>query len=350
MATITNNRQSFEDVFRKIVVPTVMAEIKTTKIAQNALDWIERALLHNTIGGKYNRGMTVPDTYRIVTGQKELSEEDYNKTALLGWCIELLQTMFLVSDDIMDSSITRRGQPCWYREEGVGMIAINDGFIMESCIFLLLKKFFKKETYYTDLVDLFHEVKLQTELGQCLDLITAPEDKVDLDNFNFDKYYYIVRYKTAFYSFYLPVACALMQAGMATEKNLEQAKDVLIPLGEYFQVQDDYLDCYGDPEHIGKIGTDIMDNKCGWLVNKALEIITPEQRALLNDNYGKKDSACEKKVKDLYLELGIENYYKEYEAKSIKEVETMIENVDESEGLKKQVLTGFLNKIAGRTR
>jgi farnesyl diphosphate synthase len=230
------------------------------------------------------------------------------------------------------------------------MIAINDSFILGAAIPLVLKKFFRQESYYIDIVELFNETSLQTELGQLLDLITAPEDKVNLDNFGFDKYYFIVRYKTAFYSFYLPVALAMYQAGVATPLNLQQAKDVLIPLGEYFQVQDDYLDCYGDPEHIGKIGTDIQDNKCGWLINKALEIITPEQRALLDEHYGRKDANSEKKVKELYLELDIEHHYKEYEAKSIEEIETLINKVDESQGLKRGVLTGFLNKIAGRTR
>lgn len=230
------------------------------------------------------------------------------------------------------------------------MVAINDAFMLESAIFLVLKKHFRQEPYYADLLDLVLETKFQTELGQCLDLLTAPEDTVNLDKFNFDKYYFIVRYKTAFYSFYLPVACALIQAGLATPKNLQQVKDVLIPLGEYFQVQDDYLDCYGNPEHIGKIGTDILDNKCGWLINKALEIITPEQRALLNEHYGKKDAASEAKVKELYLELKIEDHYKAYEAKSIAELQGAIEKVDTSEGLDKEVLNVFLNKIAGRTR
>ena len=115
-----------------------------------------------------------------------------------------------------------------------------------------------------------------------LDLLTAPEDGVDLSKFSLQKHSFIVIYKTAFYSFYLPVALAMYMAGICSDADLKQARDVLIPLGEYFQVQDDYLDCYGDPKITGKIGTDIMDNKCGWLINKALQLADEKQRRLLD--------------------------------------------------------------------
>jgi farnesyl diphosphate synthase len=165
-----------------------------------------------------------------------------------------------------------------------------------------------------------------------------------------EKYSFIVIYKTAYYSFYLPVALALYQAGIATPKNLKQAEDILIPLGEYFQVQDDYLDNFGNPEHIGKIGTDILDNKCSWLVNQALAIATPEQRKVLEFNYGRKDKANEAEVKKLYNELELEKRYQAYEEKRVGEIQKLIAETDESEGLKKSVFEGFLGKIYKRSK
>jgi farnesyl diphosphate synthase len=303
----------------------------------------------NTLGGKLNRGLSVPDTvYHLL--ERDLTPNEFRLSSTLGWLTELLQAFFLVSDDIMDSSITRRGEPCWYRQPGVGMIAINDAFMLESSIYLILKKHFKSHAAYIDLVELFHEVTFQTELGQLCDLITAPEDHVDLNNFSMDKYTFIVIYKTAYYSFYLPVALALHYLQLASPSNLKQAHDILIPLGEYFQIQDDYLDAFGDPSVIGKIGTDIKDNKCSWLINQALLKVTPEQRKLLDEDYGRKDNAKEARVKKLFSELQLEKIYQEYEEKRISEIGRMIDAVDESEGLKKDVFETFLRKIEKRTR
>jgi farnesyl diphosphate synthase len=250
----------------------------------------------------------------------------------------------------MDGSITRRGQPCWYRHQGVGLIAINDAFLLESGIYVILKKQFRSHPAYVDFIELFHETTWQTELGQLCDLITAPEDKVDLDNFSMEKYMFIVTYKTAYYSFYLPVALALHYLQLATPENLRQAHDILIPLGQYFQVQDDYLDAYGDPEVIGKIGTDIQDNKCSWLVNQALQRCSAEQRKVLDAAYGRKDAEQEAKVKAIFRELDLESVYKEYEEKIVGELKTKIAAVDESEGLKKEVFEAFLGKIYKRSK
>lgn len=291
--------------------------------------------------------MSVPDSVSQLLN-RPLSDEEFEMSATLGWLTELLQAFFLVSDDIMDGSITRRGEPCWYKQPGVGMIAINDAFILESGIFLILKKRFRPHPAYLDLIELFHEVTWQTELGQLCDLITAPEDQVDLNNFSMDKYTFIVIYKTAYYSFYLPVAMALHYLQIATPELLKQAHDILIPMGEYFQIQDDYLDAFGDPSVIGKIGTDIKDNKCGWLINQALLIATPEQRKLLDENYGQKDDAKEAKVKELYNELKLEQRYQEYEDKRVGELRKMMDGV-QNEGLKGALET-FLSKIYKRGR
>ncbi|GAA95763.1 uncharacterized protein L969DRAFT_85467 [Mixia osmundae IAM 14324] len=311
--------------------------------------WLKRNLDYNTPGGKLNRGMSVVDTVEILAAHP-LSETEYIQAAILGWCIELLQAYFLVADDMMDQSITRRGQPCWYKVEGVGNIAINDAFMLEAAIYYLLKKHFRSQPYYVDLLELFHDVTLQTELGQLIDLITAPEDSVDLSKFSLEKHHLIVVYKTAYYSFYLPVALAFHFAGITEPQAFDKAKAILIPMGEYFQVQDDYLDCYGTPEQIGKIGTDILDNKCSWLINTALAIASPEQRAVLDANYGRKDADAEQQVKQIYVQLDLATRFESYEAQSYKQINAAIDAVDESSGVKRDVFRAFLAKVYKRTK
>ena len=304
---------------------------------------------YNTLGGKYNRGISVIDSASILS-PSPLSPDQLKAVATLGWMTELLQAFFLVSDDIMDSSHTRRGQPCWFRQANVGTVAINDAFMLESSIYILLKQHFRTHPAYVSFLELFHETSFKTEVGQLCDLLTAPEDHVDLSNFSIDKFAFIVIYKTAYYSFYLPVALALHYLGLASEKNLAQTERILIPLGEYFQAQDDYLDAYGSPETIGKIGTDIQDNKCSWLINQALARASPEQRATLDANYGRKDGEKEAIVKQIYRDLDLEQVYQDFEEERVKHIRRMIEEVDESEGLKREVFESFLMKIYKRSK
>jgi len=342
------HRKLFNDSFSAIL-DGLKDEFAVYNLPENGVKWLETLMKETIPGGKLNRGLSVVSSLSsiIAMENRELTEKERQDANVLGWCIEMLQAMFLIQDDIMDGSLTRRGKPCWYRRENVGMIAINDAMVIEMMIYKVLKKYFRDHKAYADFVELFHETTFQTELGQLMDLLTAPEDKVDLSKFSIEKHAYIVEFKTAYYSFFLPIALAMHYAGIKDVKAFDQAKSVLLPLGEYFQVQDDYLDCYGKPETIGKIGTDIEDNKCGWLIVQALSLASTAQRKLLDENYGKKDAANVAVVKTVYNEIGIDEIYKKYESDSYERLCKMIEKVDH-ELLPRKMFTDFMHRIYKR--
>ncbi|KAL6844078.1 hypothetical protein ACP4OV_025751 [Aristida adscensionis] len=101
------------------------------------------------------------------------------------------------------------------------------------------------------------------------------------------------------------VACALLFNGAKLSDYVE-LKNVLVEMGVYFQIQDDYLDCFGDPEVIGKVGTDIEDYKCSWLIVQAMELANENEMKILYGNYGKSDPECVAAVKNVYKELDLQ--------------------------------------------
>lgn len=337
---------SFDQITKEIIddLPTIY------ELPQESVKYIEGMIEYTVAGGKMTRGLTTMAVSKIFASEngRKLSNKERVQSAALGWCIEFLQAFFLVADDIMDSSVTRRGAPCWYKLPNVRFVAINDSFILESCVYKILKRYFGNEVYYQQLVDLFIEVTRQTEVGQLLDLTSQPLDStIDISRFTIERYSRIVKYKTAFYTFYLPVALGMITAGITDIKCYQKAREILLIMGEYFQIQDDFLDCYGKPEDIGKIGTDIQDNKCSWLVIQAMKVCNSKQLAVLEDNYGIHDASNVNIVKKLYNELNMTDIFNRYEAGSYEKINKLIEEID---NVPKEIFKFLLSKTYKRTK
>ncbi|KAG1701553.1 hypothetical protein DVH05_010854 [Phytophthora capsici] len=345
---MAQEREEFIAVCGKLKLDVLDLLRTKHQLPQEALDWVDEVIEYNCIGGKLNRGISVVHCTQAMAPGKILTPELKEKASVLGWCIEWLQAFFLVADDIMDESITRRGQPCWYRKPNVKMIAINDAFLLEAFVFQILKKYFRSEPFYLDLVDTFHDVVFHTEIGQLLDLTSQPLDgDVDLDRFTVERYRQIVINKTAYYTFYLSAACAMFLNGVVDETSHNLAKGICVQIGEYFQIQDDFLDCYGDEEVIGKVGTDIQDNKCSWLVVQALDRATPEQRKTLKENYGRNDPDAIAIVKKLYNDLDLASVYHRYEDETYK---TLSEEIEKVTIMPSEVFTLLVSKIFKRNK
>ncbi|XP_067094201.1 farnesyl pyrophosphate synthase [Osmerus mordax] len=337
----------FEAQFQELVTELTEKDL-TDAVLADALNRLREVLIYNAPGGKRNRGLSVICSLRELVPPTELTHDTVQRALLVGWCIELLQAFFLVADDIMDASVTRRGQPCWYKRDGVGLDAINDSYLLEGAIYRLLRRHCREQPYYLHLLELFMETSFQTELGQALDLMTAPPGQIDLNRFSMERYKAIVKYKTAFYSFYLPVAAAMYMAGIQSEEEHNNAKHILLEMGEFFQIQDDYLDCYGDSAVTGKIGTDIQDNKCSWLVVTALGVMTSEQRAELESCYGRHDDASVEKVKALYDTLQMPALYRQHEEDSYQRLQKLI--ALHAQSLPHAVFLNFAKKIYKRNK
>jgi len=318
------------------------------ELNEEAVEWVRFMVKYTVDGGKMNRGLAVMEVQKILASGRRLSNRERIQSAALGWCVEFLQAFFLVADDLMDDSKTRRGQPCWFRRQDVKLIAINDSFILESFVYKILKRYFGSEPYYLELVDLFLETTRQTEFGQLLDLTSQKLGQpIDLRRFTMERYSSIVKYKTAFYSFYLPVALGMIVAGVKDPVVFSKAKEILCRMGEYFQVQDDYLDCYGTFEQIGKHGTDIEECKCGWLVVQALTLCNAKQRKILEENYGHDSPKSVEAVKKLYRDLKLEELFKNYEEESFDSIQ---QSLSECKDLPAGVFEFLLKRIYKRSK
>ncbi|XP_015189997.1 PREDICTED: farnesyl pyrophosphate synthase isoform X2 [Polistes dominula] len=310
--------------------------------------WLVKVLQYNVPEGKKNRALALVYAYRMLATPEQLTDDNIRLARILGWCIEVLQAFFLVIDDIQDKSLVRRNQPCWYLNNGIGLAAINDGLMLENAVYQLLEMHFKGKDCYIDLMEIFRKVTMKTLMGQNLDMLsTNYGKKPNLNLFTMDRYNSIVKYKTAYYSFVLPIKAAMYFVGIKDPEMHRQAQTILLEMGHFFQVQDDFLDCYGDPEVIGKSNcVDIQEGKCSWLIVVALQRATPEQRKILEECYGSNDPEKIRQVKRLYNDIGLPNTYSIYEEETYNLLNTHIQQI--SRGLPHDLFLKFLEKLYRR--
>ncbi|XP_043280201.1 farnesyl pyrophosphate synthase isoform X2 [Venturia canescens] len=312
-----------------------------------ATRWIAKVLQYNVPNGKKNRGLAVVAAYRMLAQPEDLTEDNLRLARILGWCAEMVQAYFVVEDDIIDRAVTRRGQKCWYLYNDIGLAAVNDGIIIGESVHQLVRKHFKGKPCYLDLIETFADNKLKTAIGQTLDLLaTQFGRKLNLDLFTMDRYNAIVKYKTGFYSFVMPVTLAMYFAGITDAEVHRQAKTILLEMGNFYQIQDDYLDCYGDPRVTGKSGRDIQEGKCSWLAVVALQRATPAQRKIFEECYGVDDPEKVARIKNLYDDLALSTTYSIYEEESYNLMNTHIQQI--SRGLPHDLFFKFLSKIYRR--
>jgi farnesyl diphosphate synthase len=86
---MTDTRSRFLALFPKLS-DELVAVLKKEGMPTEAQDWYRRNLDYNTPGGKLNRGLSVVDTVQILLGKDHLDDKEFEKAAVLGWCVELV--------------------------------------------------------------------------------------------------------------------------------------------------------------------------------------------------------------------------------------------------------------------
>ncbi|PYH32168.1 FPP/GGPP synthase family protein [Aspergillus neoniger CBS 115656] len=342
----TVDRNKFDPVLTELV-ENAKEHFGSNGASGEVINHVEKCFYEDLGNGKMFRALSVPQT-GLSTLDRPITEQELHDLSILGWLVEVLQAYILIHDDIMDNSLTRRGKPCWYRRTSVGMKAVNDGCLLKSSIYILFKQHFQKHPAYLKIMETFHEFAFLTEIGQECDGIAS--DNRSTEQWNMAEYDTICELKGGYYSFYLSVLLALQYLQLDTPNNIQQTRDILVPLGSFYQFQNEYLDIFGTHRLTGKIGTDVQENKCSWVIIQALRMCSTEQRHILLENYGQpsRDSAME--CQRIFELLPLREEYRSREDRVFGRLEASICNLDESEGLRKGIFDILLGSVRGVTR
>lgn len=199
----------------------------------------------------------------------ELFDDINPDTWQVATAIELFHNFSLIHDDIMDKAPLRRGQPTVHAKFGEAT-ALLAGDVMLVLAYDYLNRI--RITYLQKIMRLFNKTAREVCEGQQLDMDFEKQESVNLD-----EYIRMIGLKTS------ALLAASLQMGSilggASGGNQQHIYSFGYNLGIAFQVQDDYLDAFGDPSKFGKqVGGDIVANKKTFLMIKALEDCTGSQK------------------------------------------------------------------------
>ena len=209
--------------------------------------------------------------------------------------IEMFHNFTLLHDDVMDNADVRRGRPTVHKRWNMET-AILSGDAMLTTSTMLLS--IKAGEHLASALDLFNGTAMNIYEGQQYDMDF--EKRLDV---TVEEYMEMIRLKT---SVLLGCACGMgaLMAGSDFDSQL-QFFNYGVNLGLAFQLQDDYLDTYGNPETFGKaIGGDILNDKKTWLLIMALR---EDESGTVKNLIGNNDNPDEKirKVREMYDSLGL---------------------------------------------
>lgn len=255
--------------------------------------------------------------------------------------IELFHNFSLIHDDIMDEAPLRRGNQTVHEKWDV-----NTGILSGDAMLILAYQYFEnyEAPIFKDLAKLFSKTAIEVCEGQQLDINFETRDDVSIG-----EYLKMIEYKTA-----VLVGAALKMGAIVAEASSDNAQriyDFGLNLGIAFQLQDDYLDAFGDVAVFGKaIGGDILENKKTFLYLKALINGSESQNKELQEYFSGVDFPAQQKidkVKQLFVETGSaeasQNLIKEYTDKAL----GILEELEIAED-KKQQLREFSIELMSR--
>lgn len=212
----------------------------------------------------------------LVLMATEIFDCDHRKALDAALAIEIFHNFSLVHDDIMDDAPLRRGKDTVHEKWD-----INTGILSGDAMLINAYQLFEnyEGTVFKELAKLFTRTAIQVCEGQQYDIDFETRDNVTIEN-----YLKMIEYKTAV------LVGASLQMGAIVAETSKDCKEAVYEygrlLGIAFQLQDDYLDAFGDPETFGKqVGGDIIENKKTFLYLKTLESASEKEARQLEHLY-----------------------------------------------------------------